>query len=193
VIALYLQAVQRAEATILPRIPPGYRNNPFRDPSIRLEVAGDVYDVSLHHPGGDGSEVRCGDWKAAAEVVSFEPGRIRIKIDGVQQTYRIAYDGDRFFVNCPGREAVVTRLPRYPRALAASEHESASAPMPGQVLKILVDVGQEVLAGEPLVILEAMKMEQTLRASTGGVVEAVLVRQGDVVAPGDILVEIAAR
>ena len=41
-------------------------------------------------------------------------------------------------------------------------------------------------------ILEAMKMEQTLRASSDGIVEAVLVKQGDVVAPGDTLVKIAA-
>jgi len=59
-------------------------------------------------------------------------------------------------------------------------------------LKILVVVGQQVSAGDALVILEAMKMEQTLRASTAGVVETVLVKPGDVVAPGDTLVEIAA-
>jgi len=59
-------------------------------------------------------------------------------------------------------------------------------------LKILVSAGQRVSAGEPLLILEAMKMEQTLRASTDGIVEAVLVKQGDVVAPGDTLVEIKA-
>ena len=64
--------------------------------------------------------------------------------------------------------------------------------MPGQVLRILVEVGQQISAGDALVILEAMKMEQTLRASADGVVEAVLVKQGDVVAPGDTLVEIGA-
>jgi len=65
--------------------------------------------------------------------------------------------------------------------------------MPGQVLKILVSVGQSISAGDPLVILEAMKMEQTLRAQADGIVEAVLVKQGDVVAPGDTLVQMAAR
>jgi pyruvate carboxylase subunit B len=56
----------------------------------------------------------------------------------------------------------------------------------------LVEVGQHVKSGDGLVILEAMKMEQTLRATADGVVESILVRQGDVVAPGDRLVEIAA-
>ncbi|HXF41408.1 MAG TPA: acetyl-CoA carboxylase biotin carboxyl carrier protein subunit, partial [Blastocatellia bacterium] len=52
--------------------------------------------------------------------------------------------------------------------------------------------GQRVSTGDALVILEAMKMEQTLRASGDGVVEAIHVKQGDVVAPGDRLIEIAA-
>jgi biotin carboxyl carrier protein len=64
--------------------------------------------------------------------------------------------------------------------------------MPGQVLKILVNVGHEVAIGDPLIILEAMKMEQTIRAAMAGVVEAVLVKRGQVVSPGDVLVEIAA-
>jgi biotin carboxyl carrier protein len=64
--------------------------------------------------------------------------------------------------------------------------------MPGQVLKVLVEVGQSVTAGDPLVILEAMKMEQTLRATSDGVVETIRVQIGDLVVPGDILVEISA-
>jgi 3-methylcrotonyl-CoA carboxylase alpha subunit len=64
--------------------------------------------------------------------------------------------------------------------------------MPGLVSRILVSVGQAVRAGEALIILEAMKMEQTLRAAADGVVEAILVKQGDVVAPGDILVHLSA-
>jgi biotin carboxyl carrier protein len=65
--------------------------------------------------------------------------------------------------------------------------------MPGQVLKVLVTPGQQVSAGDPLIILEAMKMEQTLKAAMDGFVEAVLVRPGDIVAPGDSLVHIAAH
>jgi len=82
-------------------------------------------------------------------------------------------------------------MPRYPGAGITAREENASAPMPGQVLKILVKAGDRISAGDPLVILEAMKMEQTLRATMDGVVEAVRVKQGDVVAPGDVLVHIA--
>jgi acetyl-CoA carboxylase biotin carboxylase subunit len=192
VVALCLSKRRQAEAAILPDLPPGYRNNPFRDPSLKLQIGGSVIEVSWRVLGNDAFAISCGDWQANAQLVSFERGSIRVAIDGIQQLFRIAEAGDQFYVQSHSSSHVVTRLPRYPHTHAASEHESAYAPMPGQVLKILVEIGQQVSAGDALVILEAMKMEQTLRAATNGVVEAVLVKQGDVVAPGDRLVEIAA-
>ena len=200
VVALYLRKQQRAE--ILPYLPPNYRNNPFRDPSVKLEVGDDAFEISMGRGKGgrrlenenedDAFVLSHNDWQANAEVVSFEAGSIRITLDGVQRSYRIAQAGDQFFAQSQSSSWLVKRAARYPRSQAASEHESAYAPMPGQVLKVLVKVGQQVRAGDPLVILEAMKMEQTLRASTDGMIEAVLVKQGDVVAPGDTLVKISA-
>jgi 3-methylcrotonyl-CoA carboxylase alpha subunit len=200
VVALFLHRRSQSEAVILPRIPANYRNNPFRDPSIKLAVSGEQIEVSYSRTADGSFAVSCGDWQAEARLVlseigperNSEHGYFRIAFDGIQKLFRIAEAGDQVFVQCGSLSRVVTRLPRYPRAQSASEHESAYAPMPGQVLKVLVSVGQQVSAGDALVILEAMKMEQTLRASTDGVVEAVLVKPGDVVAPGDTLVEINA-
>jgi propionyl-CoA carboxylase alpha chain len=195
VVALYLNKRQQAEASILPHVPASYRNNPFRGPSVKLKVGTAAFEISWRPIGDETFETSCGDWQGNVQLVSFgrgEPGSIHVSIDGIQRIFRIAEEGDQFFVQSHSSSQVVTRLPRYPQTHSASEHESAYAPMPGQVLKILVEVGQQVSAGDALVILEAMKMEQTLRAATDGVVEAVLVKQGDVVAPGDRLVEIAA-
>ena len=192
VVALYSSKRRQAEAAILPNVAPSYRNNPFRDPSIRLQVGSAAFEISWRAMGDEMFALSSGDWQANAHLVSFEPGSIRLSIEGIQKIFRIAEAGDQFFVQSHSSSRVVMRLPRYPHSHAASEHESAYAPMPGQVLKVLVEVGQQVSAGDALVILEAMKMEQTLRAATDGAVEAVLVKQGDVVAPGDRLVEIAA-
>jgi biotin carboxyl carrier protein len=65
--------------------------------------------------------------------------------------------------------------------------------MPGQVLRILVAQGQTVKTGDSLVVLEAMKMEQTIRTTIDGVVQSILVSIGQVVAPGQMLVEIGAE
>jgi pyruvate carboxylase len=62
--------------------------------------------------------------------------------------------------------------------------------MPGQILRILVAEGQHVKPGDHLMVLEAMKMEQTIKTTIDGVVKAILVKLGDIVAPGQMLVEI---
>ena len=64
------------------------------------------------------------------------------------------------------------------------------APMPGKVLQVLVAVGDAVEPGQPLVVLEAMKMETTLRAEIAGTVAAVGASPGDMVEAGAALVEI---
>ncbi|HLB54220.1 MAG TPA: acetyl-CoA carboxylase biotin carboxyl carrier protein subunit [Gemmatimonadales bacterium] len=62
------------------------------------------------------------------------------------------------------------------------------APMPGRVARILVVPGQEVVAGDGLIVLEAMKMENELKAAGPGVVERVAVRGGQTVEKGELLV-----
>ena len=64
------------------------------------------------------------------------------------------------------------------------------APMPGLVVRLNVQVGDQVQAGQPLVVMEAMKMENELRSMSGGIVSAVRVQPGDVVEKGAILVEL---
>jgi pyruvate carboxylase subunit B len=66
------------------------------------------------------------------------------------------------------------------------------APMPGLVLRIQVQQGQAVVAGQPIVALEAMKMENELRATAAGVVQTIAVEAGQAVERGAVLVEFAA-
>jgi 3-methylcrotonyl-CoA carboxylase alpha subunit len=75
---------------------------------------------------------------------------------------------------------------------SAAADGSLHAPMPGTVLRVDVREGQEVAAGEPLVVLEAMKMELAVPAPAAGTVTAVLVAAGDLVARGQALVELDA-
>ena len=65
------------------------------------------------------------------------------------------------------------------------------APMPGLILEVCVAVGQEVTENEPLLILEAMKMENQLQADKDGTVKAINVKAGDKVGSGDVLIVIA--
>lgn len=81
-----------------------------------------------------------------------------------------------------------------PAAAAAPAASAGSvkvnAPMPGNILDVKVQVGASVKAGEPLVILEAMKMENEIVAPQDGTVAAIHVKKGDVVNSNDLLVSL---
>lgn len=74
--------------------------------------------------------------------------------------------------------------------LASAKVNDIKAPMPGLVLKIIAEVGQELKKGDQVLILEAMKMENVLKSPGDGVIKAIKVKQGDAVDKGHILVEL---
>jgi pyruvate carboxylase subunit B len=89
---------------------------------------------------------------------------------------------------------VVDERTRHIRSLAAAPDRAAAggqlkAPMPGLVVRLEVEAGQTVAPGGGVLVLEAMKMENELRAPAGGRVKAVLVRPGQAVEKGQVLVE----
>ena len=78
---------------------------------------------------------------------------------------------------------------RLPEKAAPDTSKLIQSPMPGLVVSIPVVVGQEVKTGETVAIIEAMKMQNILRAERDGVVKAVSAKDGDPVAADDVLVE----
>jgi acetyl-CoA carboxylase biotin carboxylase subunit len=189
IVALYLHE-QRKESRVLPAVLIDYRNNAYRDPSLKLQLGNEAMEVSWRVAEDGALLMSIDDWRVTAQTVSFERGTIFAALDGVEQRFLVTEDGDLLYVQSGSGLRTVIRSPRYPGVEAAADQEDASAPMPGLVSRILVEAGQRVSAGDALIILEAMKMEQTLRAATDGIVETILVKLGDVVAPGDVLVHI---
>ncbi len=89
----------------------------------------------------------------------------------------------------PKPEVPEDQKPRQPQPAApAGEGEVVEAPLPGTVLEVMVSEGQQVEAGDVLVILEAMKMENEIVAPVSGTVREVLAQKGSTVNPGDVLV-----
>lgn len=78
--------------------------------------------------------------------------------------------------------------PAAPAAAAVAAGEQVKSPLPGNVLKLMVNVGDAVKAGDVLMIIEAMKMENEVAAPCDGAVKQILVSKGQVVATGDPLI-----
>lgn len=106
----------------------------------------------------------------------------------------IVQEGDRIDVYLEGdRYPVEVYDELWARAKAAagdkkSQGEEIKAPIPGAVVKILVSPGESVSAGQPVAILEAMKMQNELTSANGGVVAEVKVAVGDTVTDGQLLI-----
>jgi len=115
----------------------------------------------------------------------------------VEKTTTVEVNGKRFEVKAwvPESGGVAPVARRAPRAAAASSAGggggNVAAPMQGTIVKVLVEVGQEVKVGDPVVVLEAMKMENQLQAEKAGTVKSVNVKPGDKVGSGDVLVVIS--
>jgi len=145
-------------------------------------------------------------WEGGEAVLEvLGPGAARVTLDG--STHEIGYEGGRWWVDgSPRRSRIVnhaagtsvfggrslTLAPLDPLARGGEEAGGGMtlSPMPGLVKVIFVEPGQEVAAGEPLAILEAMKMEHTLTAARAGKVAEVLAAAGDQVEAGAALIRL---
>jgi propionyl-CoA carboxylase alpha chain len=110
-------------------------------------------------------------------------------VDGIRRRYRVVIPADFVTVDLDSplgssSYAVVPRFPDPADALAAG---SLVAPMPGSVVRVLVEAGAAVAKGQALVVLEAMKMEHTIAAPADGTVSQVGVAPGQQVDAGAVL------
>ena len=126
------------------------------------------------------------------KVVRIADGTYRVETDGQAHLVyvagapanRWAFWNGRVYRGSQAETAPATRPPR------RDAHQALTAPMPATVLKVLVTAGSQVKKGETLVILEAMKMELPLRAPADATVTAVGCREGELVQPETVLVEL---
>lgn len=135
--------------------------------------------------GADVQQVRPGVYHLLYRGSSFEI--VVGKVDLGKKTYELFIDGTRHEVRLSDPYDVLVDqlgLARKVRHAIKAIH----APMPGLVRQIMVTAGQEVTTGTPILILEAMKMENVIKAPDAGVVKAVEVAVGDAVDKGAILV-----
>jgi pyruvate carboxylase subunit B len=147
----------------------------------------------------DGERVTVGGrtYTASLGVVAGTPVR-QLLLDGQPAALAIeSLGGGRWAVTRRGERAeleVLDERTRHIRSLTGGNDKARGpavlrAPMPGLVVRIQVEAGQSVTAGAGVVVLEAMKMENELRAPSAVVIKSVRARPGEAVEKGQVLVE----
>ncbi|WP_406825092.1 acetyl-CoA carboxylase biotin carboxyl carrier protein subunit [Pedobacter sp. KACC 23697] len=111
-----------------------------------------------------------------------------VDINRTEKTCKIKVNGNIYQISIEDQFDVLLKQLGLDN-LTATKVLEIKAPMPGLVLKVLVEENTEVKKGDNLLVLEAMKMENILKSSTDGVVKKILVKQGDKVEKNQILVQ----
>jgi propionyl-CoA carboxylase alpha chain len=162
---------------------------------------GDAHGVSLSYDDDEALTLDLAGEDRALQLsdIDWRPGlaQFRAVLDGVPFTAEVARVADGFVIRTRAARARVRVLSptvaalyaRLPDKVAADTSKLITSPMPGLVVAIPVAVGQEVKTGETVAIIEAMKMQNILKAERDGVVKAVSAAAGDPVAADDVLVE----
>ncbi|SCL14874.1 acetyl/propionyl/methylcrotonyl-CoA carboxylase subunit alpha [Micromonospora inyonensis] len=187
--ALASAAARRADAPVLGSLPSGWRNvaafpqvTRFAGPDGEIEVR-----YRLDRTGGlaewstDPSDDR------SVTLVGATGDRVVLDVDGERRTYRVHRVGSEVCVDGPDGATSLTGLPRLPLPTAELAAGSLLAPLPGTVARRHVEVGARVAAGDPLLTLEAMKLEHPVLAPVDGVVTDLPVPTGGQVETGAVL------
>ena len=119
------------------------------------------------------------------------PSTIAVEVDGVRRTIRVQLDGDVVHTSSSAGSRSFTLAPMFVDHEVDSGGGGPICPLPGTVIAVHVSPGDEVVEGQLLMVVEAMKMEHKITTAHAGVVDASPFGEGDRVDSGDLLVEIS--
>ena len=142
----------------------------------------------------DGFEVSIGERRYHVMARDVDESTLDMWVDGRYQRVRHATQGDTRWVALNGVAHHLTRVGhRRKRRSAGKGEDTLASTMPGQIMAVLVNAGDEVERGQTLVLMEAMKMELRVVAPHDGIVTNVLVSEGEAVERGQTLVELQGK
>lgn len=151
----------------------------FKNPlEKKIKYMGKSVDIRLHEDPNGFSYIVWKNKKYMLDIIEKNQNSYTVMINGVWYSF-----------------TVETPISLKRRRFLEKQGETSSmvsieAPMPGKIIDILVDVGSEVKEGEPIIILEAMKMQNEIASHVSGVVVSISVKKHDSVMKDDVLIDI---
>ncbi len=183
VAALADAAADRESASVARTLPSGWRNLPSSFQVRTYSGARDEHEIR-YRLGRDGLVT---DAVEHVRLLDRDPHRVVLDIDGLRREFAVARYGDVVHVDSSLGPVCLRAVPRFTDPAAVVPTGSLLAPMPGSVIRLGAAVGDTVTAGQPVLWLEAMKMEHTVTAPVTGTLTVLDVTVGTQVTVGSVL------
>jgi propionyl-CoA carboxylase alpha chain len=186
--ALARQAANRQAAPVLATLPSGWRNVRSARHTVRYTAGGQ--DVTVAYRADGPAILATVNGVALGEqlvLYGCTSDHVDLETDGVRRDYLVERAGGSVCVHGPGSCTELTEVSRLADPAASVQAGSLLAPMPAVVISVSAAAGDSVAAGQPLVVLEAMKMQHAVLAPGPGVVAELRVKEGEQVAAGQVL------
>jgi 3-methylcrotonyl-CoA carboxylase alpha subunit len=156
---------------------------------MRLSCGGDQREVEVRE-SREGLQVVVDGAAVAPAVDPIGPGTFLWREGSRSETFHCVREGDTIHLSWRGVAYRLVEEKDVGRAARRHAAGGLEAPMPGKVIAVKAAPGQAVRKGDELLVVEAMKMENAVRAPRDGTVRSVAARVGDMVGPGTVLVEL---
>ena len=182
--ALWIQMKNRDEAKVAKFMPSGWTNGRLPKQKIIFEYEGQ--EIKVEYSQKRNGQFSFSDNKVA-QIYSSDNESIDVMFDGKRHISKITSSENNILVHMPYGDVMLNVKPKFTLPGLEVATGGLVAPMPGKVIDIKVKKGKKVKAGDTLVILEAMKMEHSIKAAEDGVVSELLISINDQVENGALL------
>jgi len=171
----------------------GWRSLFYQPQFLEIENAGAKLKLEYTYLQQNKFEISVGDLKHSVELFNVTKHSLTVIIDGHRQTLYVARNIGYIFVQHPTEGTYKFKeVARFTEPGASQGKSGYIAPMPGEIIKVLVKAGDKVQSGKSLLVMSSMKMETTIEAHTDGEVEEVFVADKQFVEADTVLLKMKA-
>ncbi len=194
IIAMLSEWNERNSLRNFKHLPNGWRNNFFQKNCSTFLIGENEIKVEYRYKNNNCFDINIGEKNFETELVSCENNSLTCIINKCRKTFVTAKLKDELFIHHPEAGSFKINItPRFSNALSDEKSGGYKAPMPGEIVKLLVKTGDKVISGKGLVIISSMKMETTIEAHSDGIVEEIFIIEKSFVEANTVLLKISGK
>jgi len=175
---------------LLQGIPSGWRNNFYKSLDDNYVYKEEEKLLSYRYNSGSFT-IHIDEKEYQASIINASDNNFIIEIDGVRNAYSLVQRGqDIFLQNNISGLFQLSLKEKFPKKSKQEFEDAYVAPMPSQVIEVLVKVGEKIKVGDPLIVLSSMKMENIIQTTAAGIVTDIYVKKNENIDANQVLLKI---